>query len=225
MLEQIYYGVSCQPTDLDELGKLVAHFGFFPTWTLLFNSFLSLIDDDLYFFIASNSLLLLVYGYMHIVAQRLGVERPSAYDYELCSTTQYAFPDPTFVSTMAYTIVITIGLYFDARTRRQMSWLRILTLLGAVVLYCASTLLTGYFYLWQFVANSLLAALVAALFVFVYQFAAAHLWLDAGETARCTMHRLRTLSGYAGNLFTYRNQSATQTTRTDNSLQRIPSDR
>lgn len=210
-IKQIYYGVSCQPTDLDFAGELVAHFSFYPVWVLLFNSILSLVDSDFYFFLASNFLLTAVCGYAKIVSNRLGIARPAAYDHELCCTTEFAFPDPTFVATMAYTVVVIAGLYADHRTRNKLSVFRVVTLSGVVLLYCASTLLTNYFSVWQFAANLVLAVLISLLFIFVYRFTAAHLWLDAGDDTRRTMQRLGNLSGCSGQLFGTKKQSPTQT--------------
>jgi len=162
----ITFGVACVPDDASAVGVVLSSFMFYPFWLVVFNWLVSMIDARRYFFIASWIILTTGYYYMHSLARAIALERPANFDAALCNATRYAFPDPVFVTTMAYTLVVGVGLYRD---HHRFGWLNGTVAYSVPLLYTAATVYTGYLSAGQAAANFVVSVVTASIFMLVYQ--------------------------------------------------------
>lgn len=162
----ISFGFACVPDDAGAVEVLLAYYMFFPAWVAVFATLQALIDSRWYFGIASLMLHSLAFYYFHSLANVLEIERPPSYDFTVCRATRFAFPDPTFVSSVAYAVVIGIGLVRDRVTAGPLTTL---TLYSAPFLYAVACVVTHYFSLLQVLANLSVVALTSTVFLFTYQ--------------------------------------------------------
>ncbi len=160
------FGFACVPDDASSVVVALAYYMFFPAWIAVFATLQALIDQRRYFGIAGLALHTISFVYFQALAHTLAVDRPAEYDWTTCRATRYAFPDPTFVSSLAYAIVVGIGLLRD---RVHGGWLTTLTLYSAPVLYVAACVATHYLSPLQAAANLSVVALTSMVFLFTYQ--------------------------------------------------------
>lgn len=197
-MERIFSGIACRIPGEGTLTDIVTYFGLFPAWVLAFNASMGLIDNDIYFLFASKCVLYSVYVYCNILSGAIRSTRPHVYDHELCGATEYAFPDPLFVSTISYTFVVAVGLYME----KKVGVARLVLLFASVVLYCWALLLTRHFYAWQLFCNLLFSAVTSISFLLSYRFFARYIWKDSGRDVKWTISRLGHLLKQDSTLFT-----------------------
>lgn len=155
----LHLGVSCPPDDAGFVGMALARYMFYPQWVFVFSSVLALIDDRLYFVIASLLTYTLLSLYADFVSRQLGME------IEYCGVSFNAIPESQFVSSMTFTIVVAIGFLRD---RVKFGYITGLLAWTAPFLYMAATLYTGFFTPMLLFANVLMSILAAAFFVSIY---------------------------------------------------------
>lgn len=165
MPSTISFGFACVPDDAGIVGCAVAYFMFYPCWLIVFNWLVSMIDDRKYFFFASWLVLSFAYVYADAFSQALEVERPAPFDWELCRTTRYATPDAQFVSSIAYTLVVAVGLWRD---KHRFGVLQAAVAYSTPLIYIIATVYTGYLSIGQMLLNLGISVASAAFFVWVY---------------------------------------------------------
>lgn len=162
------FGLACYDDSLPYIYALLAFFEFYPAWIAVFNGVFALINNDVYFFLASNLVLTLMYFYLLAISNAAQSPRPSVYDCELCGCDLYAFPDARHVSVMSYTIVVVYGLLNSTETRRRISFFFRFSATFSVILYNIALWANGYFFLWQLLANLALSGAIGFGFVYVF---------------------------------------------------------
>lgn len=160
------FGFACVPDEASVVELTLAYYMFFPAWIAVFATLQALIDSREYFGIASLMLHTLAFYYFQALANVLAIDRPASYDWTECRATRFAFPDPMFVSSLAYAIVVGVGL---VRDRINGGLLTMLTLYTAPVFYVAACIVTNYLAPLQALANLSVVALTSAVFLFTYQ--------------------------------------------------------
>ena len=166
----ISFGKACVPDDASFFGFFISGMMFYPYWLIVFNWIVGMIDERRYFFFASWIILTAGFHYLNSLSAIVGIERPESYDPFLCGATQFAFPDPLFVTSISYTLVTAIGLFRDGH---RFGLINGTIAYSTPALYAIATVYTGYLSASQAAANLVVAVVTAAFFIFVYQAVAA----------------------------------------------------
>jgi len=148
--------------------NLIAWFGNFPSWLVVANFALGLVNRDIYFLVASNVQLFFLAIYLDLMATVFEVPRPSGFDHELCKATKYAFPDPLYVSIMTFFLSALFGFWISRRLQRFFTKMTIVLIVVFLCAYPASTLVSRYFDVFLLLANSAIVVIVTSLYILFY---------------------------------------------------------
>lgn len=168
----IHLGTCCAPVDADWPTGVIAWFGHVPTLLFVANFALGFANHEIYFTVTSNLFLLCILNALWLISEALGVRRPAGFDAEQCRAPPYAFPDPIYVATLSFVLASLLAVALDRQLRTGAGRLAPTVIIGALVGYAMSTLVTHYFDLYLLVCNTVLAACLAAIHVAIYSTAA-----------------------------------------------------
>jgi hypothetical protein len=167
-MKHVIFALSCCPSDADWFVDIVCQFGNAPSWLIVANTALLLFNRDLYFTVASNVMLFGMVYALEILTRIPKVPHPAPFDYMYCDAYEYAFPDPIYVTTIAYTVVVMFGFITN---KRLYNYMTPLVIIGGVVIlfgYLAALLLSQYFDVGLLAANTVIALVIGSLFVAAY---------------------------------------------------------
>jgi hypothetical protein len=167
-LKHLIFGMCCCPRDADWFVEFVARFGNAPSWLIVANLSLSFFNRDLYFTVASNTILFVCVFFLDMLSRIFRVPHPEGFDYDFCDAFEFAFPDPIYVTTIAYVIIVTCGFWINKRLYAFVSRFMITGAVIVVFGYVASTLISRYFDVGLLIANSVIAIVIASLFISSY---------------------------------------------------------
>lgn len=168
MLKPIHFGTCCVPDDASWMINLIAWFGNFPSWLVVANFALGMVNRDIYFLVASNVQLFLLAIYLDLLATVFKVPRPRGFDHELCKATKYAFPDPLYVSIMTFFLSALFGFWISKRLHKFISTFTFIIIVIFLCGYPASTLVSRYFDIFLLIANSAIALVATTLYILFY---------------------------------------------------------
>lgn len=195
MLKTIRFGVACVPEGSTWMVEFLAAFGNFPSWLVISNFALGMVNRDIYFLIASNLHLFVLGYYLALLSAATRVRHPIGFDHELCEATVYAFPDPIFVTTLSYFLTAIFGFIEDARLRQYMSRLTTTVIIILLFGYLSSTLISGYFDVFLLVCNTILALVVTTLYIVCYSFFVRNFRLMTSHSARKVFYAIASFLG------------------------------
>lgn len=163
------FGVACY--DANQSSPIYYHLAFFeflPQWLFVFNSMLAVIDNDLYYLLASKFTFVFYYYYLLALSLAIRSPRPVGYDHVLCKASEFALPDATYVSTLSFVFIVGAGFLLDRRMRSRLGFVTRLLLLCVVALYGVSLWRNRYFSGAQLILNTLIAAASSGIFLYTY---------------------------------------------------------
>lgn len=168
MNDVIYFGTCCVPVGADSVVRFISSMGNVPSWLFVANLAVGLFNRDIYFIICSNVNFLVFASYFLIMSDVLMVKRPAGFDHVLCNASQYAFPDPKFVTTLSFALSAVAAFILDIKLHRYMTKTATTVVILLLLGYCTSTLLSHYFNAFLLVCNFIMAVCIASLFTMTY---------------------------------------------------------
>lgn len=168
MSELIHFGTCCVPLGATATQKTIASFGNFPAWVIVVNFAIGFFNRDFYFLVVSNVHFFVFYHYLKLLSEVLRIHHPHGFDHLLCKTNHYAFPDPTYVATMAFVFCVLAAFCVVPRLHQFMSKLFCTAATIVIICYCMSTIVSGYFDVFLLVCNTVLAAVLSTLNILAY---------------------------------------------------------
>lgn len=164
------FGKSCYTTgdEFESMRRVLAYFQFLPAWIVVFHMTLGIYLHDFFFVLANTLTQVIIYYYMFGMSDAVRSERPAEYDWELCGVPHYAVPDPLFVATISYCLVVGYGLFSPHSIGRRISLLYRVMFGAFPTLYVISQMINAYFFWWQLLINLFIAFLTSYLYVFIY---------------------------------------------------------
>lgn len=162
------FGVACFDDTQHPIMQFLAYFLLTPNWVFVFNSVIGIIDNDIFFFLASNAIMTGFFYYLLGISHALQVSRPAGFDHEFCAVSEFVLPEPGFVCTMTYVFVVGTGIVFDRNVRRKLGYATRVLIVFALVIFSIVQVINNYMLLWQTAVNLAIAAASGAVFVFSY---------------------------------------------------------
>jgi hypothetical protein len=174
--------VVCTPADATDLEALIiSWFGFWPVFIFGFANVVILFDQSVFMIVTSLLVVFASYYYFEVLSDGLKIERHPSFDWQLCETTQYALPDPIFVSVMLFTVIVILGVYFDKALHLRVGFVRALIIMVQISGYLVSTLISGYFTPLLLAANSAIVVLLGVVYWLVFSRFSVYVWADARD--------------------------------------------
>jgi hypothetical protein len=222
----LHLGTACEPRDAGVLVHAVCLFGLYPFALLVFNFLFVALSSDIFFALLSKIVLFLAVRYARIAAELLHVERDASFDYRYCHADRYVYPDALYVTSMVYTLTIIYAFWTDiAFRRRYFTWWNCALFGGIVVLYAASTIVSGYFTWTQLVVNSAIVLGTSLLLTMLYRYAVLLYLSEAAHNRNNIVARLTRFLGLSVAMFVpARLQRAQRRMREESQIFAAPSD-
>jgi hypothetical protein len=202
MSHALHLGTACEPNDAGPVVHAVCLFGLYPFALFVFNFFFVALSSDLFFAFISKIVLFLAVHYTRIVAELLHVERDAPFDYRHCRADRYVYPDALYVTSMIYTITVIYAFWTDVSFRRRyFTWWNCVIFGGIVVLYVASTIVSGYFSWVQLLVNTVFVLVTSVFLIMLYRYAVLAYLSEAARNPNNIVVRLTRLLGMSVALF------------------------
>lgn len=179
-MNETFAFVVCVPSTATAAEKFVVTvFGTWPLFVTGFGNVVILFDQSVFMILTSLLVLFLGYSYLKLVADAVAFPRDPNFDFVFCRTTEFAFPDPLFVSVMIFTLVVILGIYFDKALHLRVGTIRATIIILQIAGYLVTTLISGYFTPLLLAINSLLVLVLSLLYWALYKCASPRIWNDA----------------------------------------------
>jgi len=164
-----YFSVACyvQGGAYENARLFFAYFQHVPALLFVFNLALGLRLNDLYYFFSSMVQLVLFY-YLDGLSVAIRSERPSTFDHVLCRKSQYALPDPLFVTTITYCLTVTYGLMYRKAIAQRIGLLYKIIFIIVPLFYVIGLVINDYFTWWQLFVNVFLSFAASFFYVYLY---------------------------------------------------------
>ena len=194
--ELIVADATCVPSDANAVEVFIVRtFAFWPLLVFTFGSFVAIFDTSVYLILTTLLILFANYHYFTILGRAIGVPRPDGFDAEFCHAQPFALPDAKFVVAIVYTMLAVSGIVTHTVFRRRVSILRLAILIGFMLGYITSTIISRYFSWWLLASNMLIAVVTALAYWWLYWRMRKIIWHDANNTWRRHLITLAALLG------------------------------
>lgn len=170
-MEQFLFSAVCFPSNTTLSGQVVVkYFSFWPEFVFYLSGILSRLNGSLFVTLTSLFVVLAAYFYLDAVSLAIGVPRPPPYDPVRCNARPTALPDARFVVAIVYTVVLCFAIRIDYGVHVAFTRINALLLCISVILYLASTIISGYFTFELLGANLAIALVLAVAYWRLYRF-------------------------------------------------------
>lgn len=167
-MDVVCYASACVPYDANWAIVYIASFMQLPQWLLAFSVIIGWFSGSWYFTFCSTLLLGVTRTILHHAASYIGVPHPASFDTQRCGAPAAfggAFPDASYVLTLAYSVSVIVGLMSVRKFRRHVTVWRILSVALLLAKYMLAQLVTSRQDAMLLVANTAVALFTALLFV------------------------------------------------------------
>ena len=168
-MRALYFSVACvvEGAPYEDIRMFFANFQHVPAVLFVFNLALGIRLHDLYYFFSSMTQLVLFY-YLDGLSVAIRSERPPTFDHVLCRKSQYALPDPLFVTTITYCLTVTYGLMYRRAIAQKIGILYKLIFVLVPLFYIVGLVINDYFTWWQLFVNLFLSFATSFFYVYFY---------------------------------------------------------